>query len=75
MTLAQTKLLVPKTFPSKRDADSSIASVHMPLTKTVAYSKYGRISQSQAGFRAPGQRVSNVVIHPEVQVGDSEQLQ
>ena len=34
MMLAHTRLLVPKTLPSKREAANSIASVVIPETKT-----------------------------------------
>src|SRR5258708_22604826 len=38
MMLVKTRLLVPKTLPSSRDADSSIARVVMPLANTAIYS-------------------------------------
>ena len=37
MILAQTRLLVPKTLPMRREAESSAASVVIPATKTVKY--------------------------------------
>ncbi len=37
MMLAQTRLLVPKTLPSRREAANSIARVVIPETKTVKY--------------------------------------
>jgi len=37
MMLAHTKLLVPKTFPIRREAESSAANVVMPEIKTVKY--------------------------------------
>src|SRR5260221_11137561 len=37
MILAQTRLLVPKMWPSSRDAVSSIARLVMPLVKTAIY--------------------------------------
>ena len=37
MTFAQTRLLAPKTLPSKREADSSTASVVIPLVNTTRY--------------------------------------
>lgn len=39
MMMAQTKLLVPKTGPSSREAESSMASVVMPLVPTTRYKK------------------------------------
>jgi hypothetical protein len=35
MMLAQTRLLVPKTLPNRREAESSSASVTIPEEKTV----------------------------------------
>ena len=37
MTFAQTRLLLPNTLPSNREAESSIAKVVMPLTKAIKY--------------------------------------
>ena len=37
MTFAHTRLLLPKTLPSRRDAVSSTASVVMPLTNAIRY--------------------------------------
>ena len=39
MMLAQTRLLVPNTLPSRRDAESSTARVVMPEVKTANWRK------------------------------------
>ena len=55
MTFAQTRLLLPKTLPSSRDADSSIASVVMPLMKAIRY-RVGllKVADASAGKASPG---------------------
>src|SRR5512146_2075109 len=64
MMLAQTRLLVPNTFPIKREAASSAASVVIPETNTVK-SRY-RFMQLQAvgsrDFIAPREHYVDAVL-------------